>query len=762
MGNLAIKKENIIYQADMPVTELTCIIKGSVKADNENTEIMLYAGDVIGIVDINRSHSFTYQAQEDCVLVTYAVEGENDIEKLLRDNSTLAKCVLNSSVRQTCMLAESYRNRLKANSSLYELLHNGYHDYKSMCKALLIPAKTLPELINDSDGSDMIPLFDKNEEIDYLLTRYDEFKDMLQKHLLEGFAGYAVFVTEIVSGVVRDFFLMLLELNHISEYENELSVLLLNENHLDLFDIYTSLYYHYIKMGDSNAFLEAKITQFEEKIAASSYIDSELAKLRIAEHHEKKDKLREEKEKGGVLKEESSEYYKKFHHSLDTILQYADCTVELENEFRKAVNDFKRVNDRNSSDTAVRELRHRLTGLFYEVYAAAFKNSLTDDEIPVVLKMFFNFGYVDEELAGMENAICLYSIAEYFSGKPEYHVYTAYEWLLAVYRGMKMPRRNEYDVDYQEFVHEQFLNKSISKKEEKELLEDSEEKLKFELQNFFPAVNKMTFGRISTFCPVFSENNVITDLKRSLVTPELVMDTIQNIRQIDYSAFYREVLFYDGDSNVREVIQVEYLPDVILMPNVGSRGVMWQEIEGKHRSSRATFALPVFLLENMENIIVRITGEYRFEMCKRAQGARWNDVSEPSLTSEYCDYVQFYRKNNELSANHKEQIKSALLKARNSYKQMFAQDYLAWIIYEGKGAPRLNKVSRRILFTYCPFREEIRNRNADNPLYRDLIARFEVQKGQALTRLNNLLKKLDNAGKYIPEELYAQQEFLEM
>ena len=30
----------------------------------------------------------------------------------------------------------------------------------------------------------------------------------------------------------------------------------------------------------------------------------------------------------------------------------------------------------------------------------------------------------------------------------------------------------------------------------------------------------------------------------------------------------------------KEVIHVEVLPDFILMPNVGNRGVMWQEIEG--------------------------------------------------------------------------------------------------------------------------------------------------------------------------------------
>ena len=62
-------------------------------------------------------------------------------------------------------------------------------------------------------------------------------------------------------------------------------------------------------------------------------------------------------------------------------------------------------------------------------------------------------------------------------------------------------------------------------------------------------------------------------------------------------------------------------------------------------------------------------------MCKRIQGSRWNDISDSSLTSEYFDYIQFYRKNHDLSADAKERIKNRLQKAKNSYKEMYDNDY---------------------------------------------------------------------------------------
>lgn len=764
MGNITIGKDVVIVEEEKPVTYVGCIIKGSVEAYNEHTKIKLYVGDVIGINDIMRgTHSFTYQAKEESVMVTYALEG-NALQKLLEENATMAKCILTSSIRQMYAVLEFYQHRMNECEDLHRLLSGSYTDYKNMCKLLLIPVKMLPQLISDSGEEEMIPVFEREEMVDgHIRQYYTEMQDMNKRHILENLAAYPLFSMDILYKAGEEFSNVLQEIGRLRDYETELAVLLMNENSLDFFDIFTSLYYHYIKKSGNNPFVASKLADLEEKIKNSAVIDPSVWEQRIASHHEKVDRLLEERENGIMgEKGDTTAYYKEIVNSLGIILEYASCGSEVEAEFKKLVNDYKKVIDKNSSDKGVRALRQRLTELFYEVYTSALKKSLSDPEVPVVLKMFFNFGYVDEELAGIENAVCLYSIADRYNGQPEKQIYTAYEWFMAIYQGIKQPRRNEFDVDYQTYVHEKVVNRSITKKEEKNLLEDDEERLKYELANFFPSVNKMTFGRISTFCPVFSESNVIADLNDALVVPSKVMAILQEIRDIDYSAFYREELFFDSVTNTREFIQKEYLPDIILMPNVGSRGVMWQEIEGKHRSSNATYVLPIFLLESMEKTIIRMTGEYRFEMCKRIQGARWNDVSDPSLTSEYCDYIQFYRKNNELSASNKEQVKTALLKARNSYKQMFAGDYLSWIMFEGKGAPRLNKVARRIVFKYCPFKKEMRDSLLDNPLYRDIIAHYEIKKTQAVTRFRNLIRKLEGSGKEVPEELYRQQEFLEM
>ncbi|MGN0376844.1 MAG: hypothetical protein ACI4ED_04340 [Suilimivivens sp.] len=447
--------------------------------------------------------------------------------------------------------------------------------------------------------------------------------------------------------------------------------------------------------------------------------------------------------------------------SLDKILKYAGCEEGLVNDFKVNIAAYRELKDKNSSQEYAVSLRRKLTGLFYKVYEAAFKASLRTGSLPVIIRMLFDFGYVDEELAGMDNAVYLYGLAQSMPTDPERGVYSLYQWLMAIYRGKKETSRNELDMDYREYLHEQKKMGRISKDQEAALLQSNLSRVIFEIQNVFPVVNKLTFGQLSVFCPVFSKHNVFKGLSSQLVTADKVVAEIDKIRSKDFKAFYRGTLFSDQKNNLNEMVEVEVLPDIILMPNVGGRSITWQEIEGKKRTTPARMMCSVFHTEEFAQSMLHMTGEFRWEMCKRDQGGRWNDLSEPSLTSEYYDYVQFYRKNKELSAETKEKIKAQLIKVRNNYKLMFVTDYILWMRYESEGLPRLNKAARNILFTYCPFPKETRKRLETNPLYKQAIEKFTVQNAKKLHRITLLCKKLENSAGGVPEEIDNYRKYLE-
>lgn len=447
--------------------------------------------------------------------------------------------------------------------------------------------------------------------------------------------------------------------------------------------------------------------------------------------------------------------------SLEKILKFAGCDEKLADNFRLAIAAYKKLSDKTGRDDQSVLLRRRISELFYKVYKATFRAVLRQGNVPVLISMFLNFGYVDEELAGMENAIYLYFLSGNLPTDPGKGVYSFFQWLMAIYRGKKEPSRNDLDMDFREYLHEQKKMGRITTQQEAALLENNMSKVIFEIENVFPSVNRLTFGQPSVFCPVFSRHNVYRTLNSDLVTAEKVTAEIEEIRSKDFKAFYRENLLSLPERKLTERIEVEVLPDIILLPNIGSRSIMWQEIEGKKRTTPARMMCSVFHTTDLQQSILHMTGEFRWEMCKRDQGGRWNNIADPSLTSEYYDYIQFYRKNKELSPEVRERIKTQLTKARNNYKEMFVTDYIQWIRYESNGLPRLNKVARNILFAYCPFPKEIRTKIGTNPLYKQAADRYDIKNGQTLHRITLLCKKLENSPGGVPQEIAAYKEYLE-
>ena len=195
--------------------------------------------------------------------------------------------------------------------------------------------------------------------------------------------------------------------------------------------------------------------------------------------------------------------------------------------------------------------------------------------------------------------------------------------------------------------------------------------------------------------------------------------------RVDYSVFDREILYMNKEKNiVKEHIIKRVFPEFILMPNIGNNGVMWQDISGKRRDSAGRFLLPTFTETNIAILIVRILGRFRWELCRTLEGSAWNDIKHKSLTSEYSDYLQFYRRNKELSEEKKEKIKLQIQRGRNSSREIFVIDYEQWINFEAMGAIKLNKPVREMMATYCPFSREIREQLKHQPLFEEAMARY--------------------------------------
>ncbi|MCR5773492.1 MAG: hypothetical protein K6G42_00270 [Lachnospiraceae bacterium] len=449
--------------------------------------------------------------------------------------------------------------------------------------------------------------------------------------------------------------------------------------------------------------------------------------------------------------------------ALKMILDYSETNEGDKETFTELIEAYTALKDKSSTEDDVRRMRKRISEMFYDIYERAFLRSVVDRDIPLVLKMFFYYGFIDERLAGSKNTQALVELMRSYKPDPNGNVVSIYEWLKLIYDGKVEPSKNEFDMEYPKYLKQRYDDGEIKLEEMKRLEHDRKGKVSFEIHNFMRLGSRITYGRVTTFVPVFTEESTVRPPQMCVTRHEAVHETLDKIRETDFSCFTRQIVYSNVDIGItREFLDIEILPYVILMPNGGSRSALWQEISGPYRNTPGRMMMPAFLDKDVEPYVMRLAGEFRWEMCRREQGVHWNDVTTPSLTSLFCDYLQFYRKNHDLSPDIREKIKAQLQSARNSSKAVFVSDYINYIAYESHGSLRLNKASREIIFRFCPFTSEIRQKLAtSSPAYQKLLERYDIKLSQKKRLMEIVYTKVEKAGASIPEEIKAQRAFLD-
>lgn len=761
MAVVNIEKGKHFIKSGDKVTELYWIVQGSVLQVLSNKKIVIDKGHMIGLAE-GTTGVFTcdYVTNEDCVIYSYQYEKEEDLKKIFEAQPKNAVVFLMSAVRGADATLRRYAEHWTLCHKFYTFTSELYRQYKIICEKLKIEEKPFSKM----DYFEPLSLETKvrKSKIDYFASLAK-----MPRAIMDAFYGKdnALIVGEIIhAGECMNQSVPLIE--EMYQYLLDNQDILLNEQKNDLFALYFDLTKRAAAQGMELALFQKKIMTIVEFAKMCKIYDKESIETRFAEF-ESYDFSKAAEEVSKAEQEEAEEEIEEppmGDEWLTYILKYASYDEEKCKRAVMMIEEYRELPDMYSTSDEVRKLRRDIAKMFYDVYIRVFKRSVKQSKIPTIVKMFLNFGFMDVTLAGEDNVSELYELAETIEEKcKSSNVYTAYEWLKSIYAGENEPSKNEFDLDYVGYLREQKRMGEITAAQEKAFLDDNWNKTVYEMDNMFKSTNRATYGKFATFQPALCEEDLINSPTSMLITVDRLNDALDYLRSVDYSLFYHEIVFSDPDHGItKETLQKEILPYIILMPNAGSRSMMWQETAGSRRDTPARFIMPILTVVEPREMMTELCGRYRWEMCRKIQGMRWNDVTERSLTSEYCDYMQFYRKNHDLSAETKEKIKNALVKAKNNYREVFVKDYQCWIKYEAKGSCRLNKVAREIVFTYCPFSKDIRKVLEGNPMYQNLFEKYEIFKQRKLRHVTNFYDKYQKSGGTITQEMQDNLDFYEL
>lgn len=445
---------------------------------------------------------------------------------------------------------------------------------------------------------------------------------------------------------------------------------------------------------------------------------------------------------------------------LKQLCDYANQSDKY-NEINSYVEKFMALTDKDSREDNVRLLRKQISECYFQLYEEVFIHYAKANERNAVIELFLDYGLLDERLL-TDSQLEFICAVEPLNKTAPCKVYRMKDWLLRIYRGHEIPSKNEFDMEYVDYVRDVKKNEGLSPDQERKLLSDNELKVRYEIKNMLKYNCRLLNGNLLGFFPMLHMGNFERGIEQMVLTSELINQQISKLLEIDYSIFYREMLFAAPEKKIeKESIQKEIFPNIILFPVAGINSVMWQEISGKRSNSEGRIFFPAFFEGKLEDTLLSIFAKYHWELCKTIQGGAWNNISVPSLTSEYSDYIQFYRRNRELSAEKKELLKNQISRYRNNMREIFASDYITWMKYESAGSIRLNKIARRVLATYCPFKKDIRNRLQSQPIFEEAMHKFERDRQKKCKEISLRFKALEKKGAEFTKELKDTQVFYE-
>lgn len=740
-----VKAGQLVAKRKEKVMEWYLIQEGKVLQNFGLASIELSNNSMIGILE-DEWFICDYVAKEDTTLIVIECKNASDLQKILAEHENFRMLFLRAALEQKHKTLGLYAKLQQKCNILHSGIQKYYDEYVALCAELLMEEQQFSRIEN----LEALELIHKAEN-----WEISNSNSLMKKYLKE-YMQLMIKDDSLCVGAILEAAAQMRRVSQgIGEMVSYLKLnkeMLLTESENDIFHLYFDLAVLASKQNRDLEVLKApliKLTAFMKQL--DIYSNEQLAECENS--YKNYDFKSASSGRINVAKTDCVSY----------IMEYAGFDKAEIKEAKENIKKYETVREDSGNPDNFR-LRKAVTNLFYDTYERAFIKAMEEQQkISPILTMFFNFGFMDVSLLGEEYTNALHNLSDQIGLFESMNVYTIFRWLRAIYNGEKEPSRNEFDLDYFQDLLEQKKRGDITAEQLESDKMDTKKRVLFEIRNLFKAGSRMTYGKVTSFCPILNQEDFINSVEKMAVTAEKLEESINKIREIDYSVLYREVTFSAPEYGInQERIMKEVIPDMILMPVVGIRGGLWQETANVRSDSKARLLFPIFTAADIDDQMIENMGRYRWEICRKIQGVHWNDFRDKSLTSEYCDYVQFYKKNSNLSTEAKEKVKISLKKARNNYREVFVKDYVSWMKYEAKGSVRLNKVTREILITYCPFNAATRQKLKSNPLFESSFNKLEATNKKKLARLIAVYDKYQAMGGEITEELKANQVYYQL
>lgn len=759
-----VPQDTVLLEKGEKADMLLLVMKGRVLVYDENICYTVGSGSVLGITDLGKElYQASYKTMDNVIVMAWNNSTRQALREVLSKNGNTYSTIAMIMGRQLFEFRRIYQSLLESAIKTYQFLKKTYQKYleaENAGRAQIQPISAMESLeIYEA-------VFDKKygNEAEYYLSAA-RIPTELQKQY---FASSVVVANYYICEGAKLQQLYIEECGKLMRYNEKLMNILIS-NREDCF---------FRRVAKRLLYL----AQFQEKNSIlSNILDDILERINQLENLIEKNKKdpqlpdRESMERlyYSIISGESNhgediigpeQIMHAMENQTEKLLDFAQAEDTLREKVLTSLNEFKNMTNKSATDDQSRKLRREIQDWFFTLYEKVFLSEYKQKTGEKYIYMFLDYGVVDEKLLTQEEIMELYYLENPDETKELYPLYTMSQWLISILEEKNIPSKNEFNMDYEEYLRDMKKSNSFSSpEEEKEYQTNPIYKVRFEIKNVFRINDRILSGQPVVAVPFLHSGCLQgTSIDTMRLNAKKLQDVFEEIRRIDISLFARERMYAENELKLAKVYIMETIfPTCILFPVAGTTAVMWQEISGKRKNTPARFLFPILFTGMLTNVCTHLLGQFRWELVRTIQGTAWNDFRNKSMTSEYADYIQFYRKNRELSEDRKEKLKIQISKCRNNLREIFAEDYEIWVRSESNGAMRLTKPVREIMAMYCPFSKEIRQKLLTQPAFAEAMKRYTMHQTEKLKEVAFVIREYNKQNKELPEVIVKTKQFYE-
>ncbi|MCU0844262.1 MAG: cyclic nucleotide-binding domain-containing protein [Spirochaetes bacterium] len=334
---------------------------------------------------------------------------------------------------------------------------------------------------------------------------------------------------------------------------------------------------------------------------------------------------------------------KDYVNSIQQIFEFSLIDKEFQKNFLKVLNDFKKMQNPFNTEPEGRKIRRFITKLYLDLYKQVLLRSHNESTMPAPVRLMLNFGFLDETMLEQEQIEELHEISMRSAESSRLPIYHEHEFLKRIYDGKENPSITEMGLTYEAHLREEEKHKKKGQTGKPGADEESINKMMYEIDHRLLNTITVCSGSTATAFPILSSLVMRGNPANFILSKKKLESTVLSLREIDFSAFYRETVERIGEA--REIIQDEVIPNFILLPSFGTKTMLWQELDGTNRRTRGRIVIPILFMGDIVKSLAHTIACFRWELNRSLKGAMWADPVEGGLTGIYFDYVNFFKKN---------------------------------------------------------------------------------------------------------------------